>query len=388
VRTTSIVLTALSVLLFAAQGCGRKEDHQARLAKLQEEHRKEIAKLESIYTAKIEDYKKQLADREKELLAKSGEMAEAKRRLSERQARPATSVAVDLKQEQKAKAAKPDVGAEGASETPQPEPPPISKSLSLLEQFTLEHENGLDEERRESYRKAFGLFLAKLRAQAQNEPAPQRKDKTLGELRKKIEAETDADVREELENRMEKIQNANAEDLEGVLDYYQQLDNNAELSQLMDDYGISRDELWDYGVTPPPRTRWGPEIAEVTTNLNAFVDDYAALVPEEQREQYRKDFNDAISNLSTRPTDAQVLQRKNQMLTDLQARYATADERNKARLQRRMERLESRDLDSLRRRVQMENAREINSIAERYGISRDELYQSGVMIPRSRRRRR
>jgi hypothetical protein len=386
-RTTSIVVTALIALLFTAPGCGKKGDYQPRLTKLQEDHRKEIAGLEAKYTAQIEGYKQQLVDREKELLAKSGELAEAKRQLSEQRMLPVTSAAVpEQKQKAKAAAEKPAAQTEGASDAAQPEPPPMAKGLSLLEQFTLEYEKGIEEGRKESYRKDLGSFLAMLRAQAQNEPAPQRKDKMLGELRKKIETETDEDEREEIENRMEKIQSASAEDLEGVLNYYQQLDNNADLGRLMEEYNISRDELRDYGITPPPRTRWGPEIKEVTTNLNAFVEDYEPLVPEEQREQYRKDFNDAISNILKRPTDEQVLQRKNQMLTDLQARYSAADEHRKYRIQRRIERLESRDLDSLRRMVQMEKARELRNITEKYGIPRSELYQSGVRIPRWRRR--
>jgi hypothetical protein len=380
------VLTAVLALFFTAPGCGKKSDDQARFTRLQEEHRKEIAALEARHAAQIEGYRRQLADREKELLAKSSEMAEAKRRLSER---PATPAAAAPKREQKAKAAAEKAASpkEDAAETAQPEPPPMAKNLSLLEQFTIEHENEIDEGRKERYQKELGSFLAKLREQAQNEPALQRKERTLGELREKIEAETDADEREELENRMEKIENASAEDLAGVLDYYQRLDNNAELSHLMEEYNISRDELWDYGITPPPRTRWGPEIKEVAANLNAFVDDYAPLVPEDQREQYRKDFNDVVSNLSKRPTDEQVLQRKNQMLADLRARYAAADESSRDRLQWRIERLESRSLDSLRRRVQMENAREIRGIAEKYGIPRSEMYQSGVMVSRRRRRR-
>jgi DNA repair exonuclease SbcCD ATPase subunit len=386
VRTTIIVLTTPFILFLAATGCGRKEDHRARLAKLQEEHRKDIARLESTYTSRIEGYKQQLAAQEKDLLAKSSELAEAKRLLAEQRTQ---SAAVDLKQDQKAKAAAvmPGVSKDGASESAQPESPPISKNLSLLEQFILEYESGLDKNRKESYLKEFGSFLAKLRSQAQNEPALRRKEKTLAELREKIEVETDGNEREELEKRMESIQNASEEDLEGVLDYYQQLDNNADLSRLMEEYGISRDELRDYGITPPPRTRWGPEAKEIATNLNAFVEDYAPLVPEEQREQYRQDFNEIISNLSTIPTDAQVLQRKNQMLADLQAQYATADEGDKEHIQHRIERLESRDLDSLRRRVQMQNTREIRNIAEKYGISRSELYQSGVTISRSRRSR-
>lgn len=388
-RTSSMALTALFALLFAAPGCGKREDYQASFTKLREEQRKEIAGLEARYAARIEDYKHKLADREKELLAKSSEMAEVKKRLSRQQMRPVTPVAAITEQEQKAKAtaAKPGARTDGSAGTARTEPPPMAKDLSLLEQFTLEYENGIDKEKKERYLKDFGSFLAGLRAQAQNEPALQRKEKTLGELRAKIEAETDEDELREIENRMEKIKGASAEDLEGILNYYQQLDNNVELSRLMDEYGISRDELKDYGITPPPRTRWGPEIKEVATNLNAFVEDYAPLVPEEQREQYRKDFNDAISNLSTPPTDAQVIQRKNQMLADLQARYAAADEGNKDRIQRRIQRIESTDLDSLRRRVQMENARGIRDIAEKYGIPGSELYQSGVLVPRARRGR-
>lgn len=387
-RVKNIALATLLALIFTAPGCGKREDYRARLAQLQEEQRRETAGLEAKYNAQIESYKQRLADREKELLAKSGELAEVKKQISQQPARSAAA-ADAAKQEQRAKAAaaKPDGGMGGAAGTPQPKLPPMAKELSLLEQFTLEYENGIEDGRKEIYQKELGSLLANLRAQAQNEPAPQRKEKALNELREKIAAETDEDARQELENRMGKINNASAEDLEGVLNYYRQLDNNAELSRLMDEYNISRDELRDYGITPPPRTRWAPELKEVTNNLNSFVEDYASLVPEDQREQYRKDFNDVLSNMLTRPTDDQVIQRKNQMLADLQTRYASADERNKDRIQRRIQRLESTDLDGLRRRMQMENSRGIGDLAEKYGIPRDELYQSGVMPPRTRRGR-
>ena len=387
VHTTRIALTTLFALLLTASGCGKKEDYQARLTELQGEHRKEIAQMEANYTAQIESYKQKLVDREKELLAKSNEMTEIKKQLSQQRIRPVTSVAAVSKQEQKAAPAKPGARTTGAAESASPGPPPMAKNLSLLEQFMLEYENGIDEGKKERYQKEFGLFLAMLRAQAQNAPAAQRKEKALGELRAKIEDETDEDERQELESRMEKIKSAGTGDLEGVLNYYQQLDNNAELSRLMEEYGISRDELRDYGITPPPRTRWGPEIAEITNNLNTFVEDYAPLVPEEQREQYLKDFNDAISNLSTSPTDEQAVQRKNQMLADLQAQYAAAAGNEKDRIQRRIQRIESTDLDSLRRRIQMENARGVRDIAEKYGIPSSELYQAGVTAPRMRRGR-
>lgn len=384
-RTENVVLATLLALLLAAPGCGKRADYQARLTELQEKHRKELAGLEAKYNTQIESYKQRLAAGEKELLAKSGEMAEVKRQLAQQRTQPLTPAADAAKQEKNARAAagKAQAGAGGAAETV----PPMAKNLSLLEQFTLEYENGIDEARRERYRKDLGSFLAGLRAQARGEPAPQRKEKALGELREKIAAETDEDERQELATRMEKIKGASAEDLEGVLNYYQQLDNNAELGWLMEEYDISRDELRDYGIAPPPRTRWGPEAKEIVNNLNAFVDGYAPLVPAEQREQYRKDFNDAISSLSTRPTDEQVLQKKSQMLADLQAQYAAAEEGGKNRIQRRIQRLESTDVDSLRRRVQMENARGIRDIAEKYGIPHSELRQAGVTAPHTRRGR-
>lgn len=386
----TIVCIGISTALLTSAGCGKRDDYRERFIKLQEQNRKEIVKLEAMYTAQIDTYKQKLAARERELRARGTELAEAKRRSVEKKIRPAASAlsARELGQKKAlATAVQPGAQPEGTAETSPTGISAIPGNISMLEQFVSEYENSIAEGRQDKYQKEFGAFLASLRAQAQKEPALQRKERTLGDLRDKIAAETDEDEKEELGNRMEKIKNASGEDLEGILNHYQQLDNNEELGRLMAEYNISRDELSDYGITPPPRTRWGPEIKEITNNLNAFVQDYAPLVPEGQREQYRKDFNDAISNMSTRPTDEQVIQRKNQMMGELEAQLAAAPENEKQRIQRRMQGLEETDLDNLRQRVQMEKARGIRDLSEKYGIPRSELQQSGVMVPRGRRNR-
>ena len=377
----------VSAALLMSTGCGRNENYRERFIKLQEQSRKEIARLEALYTAQIESYKQKLASREKELRARSGELAEAKRRFVEKKIRPAMSALSTRELEQKkakVTAVQPGAQSEGSTETASAEPSAIPKNISLLEQFTLEYENSIEEGRKEQYRKDFGSLLAELRAQAQKEPAQRTRERMVGRLRERINAETDAEDKELLENRLAKIENASPEDLEGTLDYYQQFDNNQEINRLMDEYTISRDELRDYGITPPPRIRWGPDVKEIANNLNSFVENYEPLVAEGERDQYQKDFNDLIANFSTRPTDEQVLQRRNQMMGDLQAQYAAATESAKQRIQRRIQRLEATDLDSLRRRVQMEKAREIGTISDKYGIPRSELRQSGITIPRAR----
>jgi len=385
--TRTIARIALFTLLFTGAGCGKREDYRERFIKLQAEHRKETAKLEAMYTAQIESYKQKLASREKELRTQSSEMAETRKLLSTQKIRPVTSAlsARELKQKKAQVAAvQPGAQPEGPAEAASTGISAIPENISMLEQFVSEYENSVEEGRRDKYQKDFGAFLAQLRAQAQKEPVQRKKERAIGSLRERINTEADEDERGLLENRLAKIEGAGTQDLEGTLNYYQQLDNNQELNRLMDEYTISRDELRDYGITPPPRTRWGPDVKEIANNLNSFVENYTALVPEGQREQYQKDFSDLITNMTTRPTDEQVIQRKNQMMADLKARYAAAAESDKQRIERRMQGLEATDLDDMRRRVQMENARGIRDIADKYGIPRSELQQSGVRVPRGR----
>jgi hypothetical protein len=389
-RRKIVAATAISTLIVMSAGCGEKTDYRERLLKLQEQSKKELAKMEATYKAEIVSYKQKLALNEKELRSKVDELAEARRRLAGGRARPAMAARPSLataEKEAKGAAVKPAAPSEVPEVKAPAGSPDLPKEISLIEQFMLDYGDSIEEGRREQYQKDFAALLAQLRAQAQVEPAARRKERFLAGLREKIEAATDEEEKQSLENRMEKIKNASGEDLEGALDYYQRLDNNNYLNWLMDEYGISRDEMSSYGITPPPRTSWGPDIKEITYNLNSFVADYAPLIAEEQRAQYQKDFNDLLGDLSTRPTDAQVIQRKNQMLADLQARYAAAPENEKQRIERRIQRLEGSDIDSLRPRIQMDKARAIYELSEKYGIPRSELRESGVMVRGWRRGR-
>jgi hypothetical protein len=387
-RTRTTAWVAVSAALLMSAGCGEREDYRERFIKLQAEHGKETAKLEAMYTAQIESYKQKLASREKELRTQSSEMAEMRKLLSTQKIRHVTSAlsARELTQKKtQVTAVQPGAQPGGPAEAASTGISAIPENISTLEQFVSEYENSIEEGRRDKYQKDFGAFLAQLRAQAQKEPVQRKKERTIGSLRERIDAETDADEKELLENRLAKIESARPEDIEATLNYYQQLDNNQELNRLMNEYTISRDELRDYGITPPPRTRWGPDVKEIANNLNSFVENYTPLVPEGQREQYQKDFNDFITNFTTRPTDAQVIQSQNQMIADLKAQYAAAPESDKQRIQRRLQRLETADLDSLRQRLQLQNTRGIQEIADKYNIPRSELQQSGVVIPRGRR---
>lgn len=386
-NTKTIAHVALFTLLLTGAGCGKREDYRERFIKLQAEHRKETAKLEAMYTAQIEGYKQKLASREKELHTQSSEIAEVRKLLSAQKIRPVTSARSAREPGQKkalATAVQPGAQPGGPAETSPTGISAIPENISTLEQFVSEYEHSVEEGRQDKYQKDFGAFLAQLRAQAQKEPVQLKKERTIGSLRERINAEADEDERELLENRLAKIEGASPEDMEGTLNYYQQLDNNQQLNWLMDEYTISRDELRDYGITPPPRTRWGPDVKEIANNLNSFVENYTPLVPEGQREQYQKDFSDLITNMTTRPTDVQVIQRKNQMVADLKARYAAAAESDKQRIERRLQGLEATDLDDMRRRMQMESTRGIRDIADKYGIPRSELQQSGVRVRRGR----
>jgi hypothetical protein len=153
---------------------------------------------------------------------------------------------------------------------------------------------------------------------------------------------------------------------------------------MMEEYNISREDLRDFGIEPPPRSRWGPDVREIAGNLERFVDSYESLVDPGMRDQYRRDFDTYLSTLASRPSDAALLQRKSQMLSQLQEEYNAAGADEKARIKRQMERVERYSMERLRRQVESENLRGLRDLADKYGLPRSELRQSGVWAPRGR----
>ncbi len=380
------VLAALAVLIVVI-GCGEKENYKERFLKLQEQHEKEMGRLEE----QRKGYEQKLSSYDTELSALRERLAAAQTLIDEIKVNLGASTGVlEAGEKESLKEEK----AQGGEETEAPvnivsSAKPTNEEIDyLLEWFAWSHEPFIDEGMREEYRKDFSDYIANLREQSTDEPMPERKDKVLSSLQQQINQTTDDSERELLQRRIEKLQNADEDDLEGILDYYQRLDNIQGLNHLMEKYNISREELRESGIAPPPRGSWGPDVKEIAYNLNNFVRNYEPLAETGQRDQYRKDFNDYITNLTTRPTDEQVLQRRDQMLRDLEERRKTASEGEKQRLERRMRRLQDSDTDRLRRWVQIDKLSELNKLAEKYGIPNNELRQSGVLLLRRRGPRR
>ncbi|MDP8248922.1 MAG: hypothetical protein P9M00_12340 [Candidatus Tritonobacter lacicola] len=386
----SIKAIAILAVLIVAVGCGEKEDYKARFLELREQHKKEIDRLKTQQKEEHKAYEQKLGSYETELGALREKL---------------DVVEEHLDKTKKAAGASPDVltaGQEKAEEETvrvdeESWPPadiessavsPPGENDYMLEWFARSYEPFIAGEMREEYRKDFGDYIAGLREQSAAELSLDRKEKMLSGLQEQIAQTTDDGERELLEGRMEKIQNADEEDLEGVIDYYQTLDNIDGLNNLMEKYNISREELREAGVTPPPRDNWWPEAKEIAYNLNKFVSKYEPLMDEGRREQYSKDFSDYITDLTAHRTDEQVLQKRDQMIMEMEEDYKAASDREKQRLERRMRRLQNSDTDSLRRWIQIDGLRELNQMVEKYDIPGSELRQSGVWIPRRRGSRR
>jgi len=260
-------------------------------------------------------------------------------------------------------------------------------AAALVEQFAKEFQESVEEGRREQFQADLKAYAAELRARMSEADIIQRKARAVEILQEQIAAATDVRERESLERRMEKIQAASPEDLPGVLSYYEEMDTFQELNRLMDEYNISREDLREYGIEPPPRRRWGPDAREIAWNLGRFVENYAPLVDQSVRDQYRRDFESYLNTLSSKPTEADLLQKRNQMLGRLQEEYNAAGEEDRARIKRQMERVERYSAERLRRQIESDNLRALRDLAEKYDLPRSEMRQSGVWAPTDRRRR-
>ena len=391
ISAMNIKAIAVLAVLIVAVGCGEKEDYESRFLKLQEQHKKEIDRLKTRHKEEHKVYEQKLGSYETELGALRIKLVAAEELLDKTKKAAGASSDVltageegSIKEETVQRGEEPEPSVDVASSA-------VSTSVEndyMLEWFVWNYEPFISGEMREEYRKDFGDYIAGLREQSAGESSLDRKEKMMSGLQEQIAQTTDAGERELLEGRMEKIQNAGEEDLEGVIDYYQTMDNIDGLNNLMEKYNISREELREAGVTPPPRDNWWPEAKEIAYNLNKFVSKYEPLTDEGQRDQYRKDFSDYITDLTAHRTDGQVLQKRDQMIMEMEEEYKAASDREKQRLERRMRRLQNSDTDSLRRLLQVDGLRALNQLAEKYDIPGSELRQSGVWISRRRGSRR
>ncbi|MCX6355822.1 MAG: hypothetical protein NTZ78_13100 [Candidatus Aureabacteria bacterium] len=367
--------------LAASQGCGKRDQGQDNLRALEEKHAKEIARLEESHRARVKTYEQQLAARDAELRGLRDQLAAARNSAAGARAAkpgsPAQSPAAASGQRPQplsgTQMASPSAAEAGTSAS--------GKEIDLLEQFAQEYSRSLEGSDREQFGKDLQALIALLKAPSGDTPPLQRKEAMVKDIQEKIGASSDSREKAGLENRLKRVESASEEDLPGVLNYLQKMDNIENLNKFMRDYNISRDELADYGIEPPPRTGFRPEPKEIANNLKGFVEDYAPLVDPTQREQYRSDFDSLAANLSKRLTDEEVMQGKDRMLKDLQTRYATAPENEQQRIKNRIARLENSDVTALRPRLQFEMLRDIDTLAKKYNIPPNELRQTGVLFP-------
>lgn len=368
----------------AAAGCGKTDAYRQRYFELQEQTRRKIADLDAARRADRGRYEQRLIGYEAELRRLRAELAAARQFHSPRglhgapSPAPAASHARELSSSAQALAAlaAPTDPAAAEEET----------VASFLETFAQEYEELIDEGRRAQFRSDFAAYVACLREDVTAIPASQRKESVLQNLRTRLESATSERERALFQGRIDAIENASAEDLPGVLDYYGRLDSIQALNRLLDEYEIPRDELIAAGIEPPPRSSWQPETREIAGNLRAFTEGYEALVPEGMREQFRREAEACVAALTARPTDAQVIEQRDAMLRELRERAATSEGERQQRIARRIAQLESEPLDSVRRRMQTEKLDEIAALADKYSIPRQELRESGVWYQRRRRR--
>jgi len=372
-----LCISALVCLGAFLSGCGDQEDYQARYLELRERHNAEIARLKVQHEQETKEWRRQIRAYEERLRALRGQLdREPVGVLGHRANRDPLPTAKDLADGMNAQTGTvPESEATGAL-TGVP-------AAGLLEAFAKDYAPRIEESRREQFAKDFTAYVAELRKDGEGADA-QTRDRMLEVLQTRIASAASEREREELKRRQETIRSASDEDLQDVLAYYQELDNFRELEQLMDEYGISREELRLKGIEPPPQNSWGPDTKEIAYNLKNFVDVYAPLTNPSEREQYRKDFAAFLSGLTSTPSDEQIRERRASMLAELEAQAASGEGANPERLERRMEYLRNADTEELRRMVRGDYLRELNTLVEKYNIPADELRQSGIPIQRAR----
>ncbi len=374
---------ALALCALVLAECGKGDDYRQRYHELQEQTRRKIADLDAARRADLSRYEQRLIGYEAELRRLNAELSAARhfQRPEAPAAQPPAPPARDAGRKPLAEAVAALASPGGPDDVEEATP------ASLMEQFMSDFEGSVDEGRRAQFRNDIAAYIARLREQSGAAPAERRKEERLGELRSQIEAASSEREREMLRDRIARIEGASAEDLPGVLDYYQRLDGIQTLNRLMDEYDIPRDELSAAGIEPPPRSSWRPEAREIARNLRDFIDRFEPLAPAAQRAQFREELEACAADLAARPTEAQVAAARDAMIADLRAQAATSTGRRLEGINRRIRQLESGPLDSVQRRIQQEKFAQISALAEKYQIPRQDLRESGVIFSTRRRGR-
>lgn len=365
-------------------GCGKNDDYNKRYLKLQERYEKKIGQLQADREKDKKSYEQKISMYESRLNSLREKLSGEEFLLSKREAKDALQTGdVQSGGAERATARLAEetgtvLSAESGSA------PALPDNVELLEDFMEDYAPRIEEERREQFRKDFTAYIDRQGEQSSNVTNFKRRDIMLERLKQRLSETADGDEQKELLRRMDNIQNAGSDNLAGVLDYYERLDDFRNLKILMDDYNISRQELRESGVEPPPRDSRRPDAKETAFNLSNFISNYEPLIDSDRREQYKEDFGEYINDLTTRPTDEQVLQIRDQRLAELKERAETASDREKSSIERRMTSLQNSDMAELRRMAQSSKLRELNQLVEKYDIPRDELTQSGVLFSRRR----
>lgn len=269
--TTRYLSVAILLAMVIGQGCGKRDEGPEKIRALEEKHVREIAQLEETHGARIKNYEQMLAARDRELRALSGQLAAAGDSGAVKKAPPAGLKASESPQAPAVTpATSPLAGAAKIS--------PGGIDINLLEQFAEEYVSSLGESDREKFTKDARALIASLQATTDASPPLQRKEELMRSLQERISASGYDREKSALENRLKCIEGASEDDLPGVLDYYQKLDNIDTVNRFMQDYNISREELSEYGIEPPPRSRMWPDAKEIANSLRSFVEDYASLV--------------------------------------------------------------------------------------------------------------
>lgn len=377
-RAAAMAACAAAVALGLA-GCGKSDDYRQRYYELQEQTRRKIADLDGARRADLGRYEQQLIGYEAELRRVRAELTAAKQfpAASGTPSGPSPTPPGQARIQETPGRALAALGAP-AEEVSGEE----ATVASLLEQFVQDYEGTVEEGRRSQFRSDLAAYIARLKELPGSVPVPQRKDARLRDLRARLESSTSDSERRLLRDRIAGIEGASDEDLPGVLDYYQRLESIQGLNRIMEEYSIPRDELSAAGIEPPPRSTWQPETHEVAANLKEFMDRYEPLTPPEQRAAFRKEFEACAENLAARPTDTQVLQMRDAMVADLRGRAAVATGRQQERINRRIQQLESGSPDLVRRRMQEDKLAEVSALADKYGVPRQDLRESGVWYSR------
>jgi hypothetical protein len=377
-RSQTVRFLVLLTVILAAGGCRKKEDYRERYLELRKRHKEQIALL----TAR---HKSERQQQEKEIDRYRSDLSALKKKLSRTEELRGRGGALSRTRsplEQAAAVETPSEEPESPPGIPAGTPFPSPGEVEALERFLEEYAPRVDTGKVEKFKEDFSAYIARRREEPAVTTAAERRESALEDLGRKLDETTDDRERGELERRIEKIENAGEDDLAGVLDYYRKMDDFRELHRLMDEFNISRGDLIESGVTPPPQDSWRPDPRDTAYNLRRFVESYEPLTDESRRDQYREDFQQYLDKLVARPSDGEALRRRDQLVDELKAGLENASAEERTRLERRIERIRNSGVEELRSMVVAEKLRELGDLVEKYGLPRDELRQSGVLLRR------